>query len=224
MRYGRAGHRAGRGTLLAPAGGQLEAHATRHAADGPGNHGNVTAGRFRRGDVAFGPRIIVTAVAEGQRAARAIAKFLTGRDPETPQQVRVTVFNTERYRMDADYEKMARRLPPMLPLDRRIGIAEVEKVFPEPDAVERSARCLKCHISPVFDGDKCVLCGGCSEILPNLPALGGRRGLRGDENSRRRSLRGTAASPVAANRARSSRTKRAVSVAACAPSVVRPEP
>ena len=34
------------------------------------------------GDVAFGPRIIITAVAEGKRAARSIAKFLTGRLPE----------------------------------------------------------------------------------------------------------------------------------------------
>ena len=137
---------------------------------------------FAGGDVAFGPRIIITAVAEGQRAARAIAKFLTGREPEAPQEVRVTVFNTERYQMAQDYEKLARRTPPMLPLDRRIGIAEVEKVFPEPGAVEQSVRCLKCHISPVFDGDKCVLCGGCADICPEFCLqLVDVADLRGDE-------------------------------------------
>jgi formate dehydrogenase (NADP+) beta subunit len=36
---------------------------------------------FAGGDAAFGPRIIITAVAEGKRAARSIAKFLTGRVP-----------------------------------------------------------------------------------------------------------------------------------------------
>ena len=39
---------------------------------------------FAGGDVAFGPRIIITAVAEGQRAARGIARYLTGREPAPP--------------------------------------------------------------------------------------------------------------------------------------------
>src|SRR5208337_2715775 len=47
---------------------------------------------FAGGDVAFGPRIIITAVAEGQRAARAIAKFLTGREAEAPRKARVTIY------------------------------------------------------------------------------------------------------------------------------------
>jgi hypothetical protein len=33
--------------------------------------------------------------------------------------------------MKPDCEKSVRHTPPMLPLDRRIGIAEVEKVYPE---------------------------------------------------------------------------------------------
>ena len=121
---------------------------------------------FAGGDVAFGPRMIITAVAEGQRAARSIAKFLTGRVPEPPRNVRVTIYDTDRYRMKPDYEKLERHSPPVLPLDRRIGIAEVEKAYPPPAAIEQATRCLKCHISPVFDGDKCILCGGCADICP----------------------------------------------------------
>ncbi len=41
---------------------------------------------FAGGDLAFGPRIIITAVAEGQRAGRSIAKYLTGRLPEAATQ------------------------------------------------------------------------------------------------------------------------------------------
>ena len=121
---------------------------------------------FAGGDVAFGPRMIITAVAEGQRAAHSIAKVLTGRLPEPPRNVRVTIYDTDCYRMKADYEKLERHSPPVLPLDRRIGIAEVEKAYPQPAAIEQAIRCLKCHIGPVFDGDKCILCGGCSDVCP----------------------------------------------------------
>jgi NADPH-dependent glutamate synthase beta subunit-like oxidoreductase len=137
---------------------------------------------FAGGDVAFGPRIIITAVAEGQKAARSITKFLTGRLPAEPQRARVTVYNPDQYRMKPDYEKLARHSPPTLPLDRRIGIAEVEKGYPEPAAVEQAVRCLKCHISPVFDGDKCILCGGCADVCPEFCLrLVDVASLRGDE-------------------------------------------
>lgn len=119
---------------------------------------------FAGGDVAFGPRIIITAVAEGQRAARSIAKFLTGRDVEPPRLARVTVYPD--HAMPHGYEQLVRRLPPTLPIDRRIGVAEVEQDYPEPVATAQAVRCLKCHISPIFDGDKCILCGACADVCP----------------------------------------------------------
>jgi formate dehydrogenase beta subunit len=137
---------------------------------------------FAGGDVAFGPRIIITAVAEGQRAARSIAKFLTGRVPAEPQRARITIYSSEQYRMKPDYEKLARRLPPTLPLDRRIGIAEVEETYPESEAIQQGIRCLKCHVSPVFDGDKCILCGGCADVCPEYCLrLVDMAALHGDE-------------------------------------------
>jgi formate dehydrogenase beta subunit len=137
---------------------------------------------FAGGDVAFGPRIIITAVAEGKKAANSIAKFLTGRTPAEPYQARVTIYNTQQYRMKPDYEKLVRQTPPTLPLDRRIGIAEVEKVYPEADARLQADRCLKCHIGPVFNGDECILCGGCADICPEFCLrLVDVTHLRGDE-------------------------------------------
>lgn len=136
---------------------------------------------FAGGDVAFGPRIIITAIAEGQRAARSIAKFLTGRVPEAPGKTRVTIYH--QHRMTPDYEKQPRKLPPTLPIDRRVGIAEVEQAFPPPSAMMQAQRCLKCHISPVFDGDQCVLCGGCADICPeSCFRLVDVADLRGDDN------------------------------------------
>ena len=137
---------------------------------------------FAGGDLAFGPRIIITAVAEGQRAGHSIAKYLTGRLPEVPRKVRVTAYPTANYRMPPDYEKLPRLLPPTLSLDRRIGIAEVEQVYPEPAAVVQGLRCLKCHVSPIFDGDKCILCGGCADVCPeNCLRLVDVLAMRGDQ-------------------------------------------
>ena len=137
---------------------------------------------FAGGDLAFGPRIIITAVAEGQRAARSIAKFLTGMIPQRPQKARATVYPTENYHMPAAYEKMARRPPPTLPIDRRIGIAEVEQLYALPEAGTQALRCLKCHVSPIFDGDKCILCGGCADVCPeNCLRLVDVLAIRGDE-------------------------------------------
>jgi formate dehydrogenase beta subunit len=132
----------------------------------PGTMATSRPDVFCGGDAAFGPRIIITAVAEGKRAARSIAKFLTGRVPAEPQQARVTIYDRDRYSMTPDYEKLARRKPPTLPIDRRVGIAEVEHGYPEADAIQQADRCLKCHVGPVFNGDECILCGGCADVCP----------------------------------------------------------
>ncbi len=137
---------------------------------------------FAGGDVAFGPRIIIAAVAEGKKAANSIAKYLAGRVPAEPRLARVTVYNTLQYRMKPDYEKFVRRPPPTLPLDRRIGIAEVEKPYPDADARLQADRCLKCHVGPVFNGDECILCGGCADVCPEYCLrLVDIADLRGDE-------------------------------------------
>ena len=119
---------------------------------------------FAGGDVAFGPRIIITAVAEGRRAAASIAKFLTGHVPAGSKRVRTTIYNA--HRMFPGYERLPRKEPPTISTNRRVGIAEVENVYAERDAFQQASRCLKCHISPVFDGDLCVLCGGCVDVCP----------------------------------------------------------
>ncbi|MBI4519062.1 MAG: FAD-dependent oxidoreductase [Deltaproteobacteria bacterium] len=119
---------------------------------------------FAGGDVAFGPRIIIDAVAEGRRAARSIAAYL-GVQPAAPSQtVRVTRFLP--YRPPAGYERLRRELPPMLPISRRVGVSEVETIYPEAAARPQAVRCLHCHVAPVFDGDTCILCGGCVDICP----------------------------------------------------------
>jgi NAD-dependent dihydropyrimidine dehydrogenase PreA subunit len=49
-----------------------------------------------------------------------------------------------------------------------VGISEVECTFEERFACLEGARCLHCWIAPVFDSDRCVQCGGCVDVCPEL--------------------------------------------------------
>jgi NADPH-dependent glutamate synthase beta subunit-like oxidoreductase len=133
----------------------------------PETMATTAPGVFAGGDVAAaGPRIIIQAVADGLRAARAIDDYLQGQRSQV--QARGTMTVIEPYSMPPNYQKIPRRPPPTLPLERRVGIAEVELVYPEAQAREQASRCLRCHIQTVFDGDKCILCGGCVDVCPEL--------------------------------------------------------
>jgi formate dehydrogenase beta subunit len=60
---------------------------------------------------------------------------------------------------------------PMLPIDRRTGITEVEVGYDEQAAVAEASRCLRCWINTIFEGNEqdatdCVLCGGCVDVCP----------------------------------------------------------
>jgi ferredoxin len=70
-----------------------------------------------------------------------------------------------------DYEGIERQKPPVLPIDRRIGIAEIEQCFPEEAARREGSRCLKCWVNTTFREDRdlgteCILCGGCADVCP----------------------------------------------------------
>jgi formate hydrogenlyase subunit 6/NADH:ubiquinone oxidoreductase subunit I len=45
-------------------------------------------------------------------------------------------------------------------------MAEVEIGYDEAQARREAARCLDCGVTPVFDGSRCVLCGGCADVCP----------------------------------------------------------
>jgi NAD-dependent dihydropyrimidine dehydrogenase PreA subunit len=55
---------------------------------------------------------------------------------------------------------------PVLPHNRRIGIAEVELGFDEEQGRKEGLRCLNCQVNTIFDGSKCILCAGCVDVCP----------------------------------------------------------
>jgi formate dehydrogenase beta subunit len=126
-------------------------------------------GVFAGGDIAYGPRLIVNAVADGQRAARGIHAFLQNVQPRLVRKGFFTPVPKHDYANVGpmrDYLRWPRRQPPALPVERRIGVARVEVGFDEEAAHEQAGRCLICTINPIFDGSLCILCNGCVDVCP----------------------------------------------------------
>ncbi|MCP4659908.1 MAG: FAD-dependent oxidoreductase [bacterium] len=125
-------------------------------------------GIFAGGDVAFGPRIAIEAVANGKRAARSIHEFLSGEKSPTTFEVEVRRIPPDEYRTVAGYEKCERTHPPTVAVGRRTGITEVEDAFDEAAARTQAERCLLCHVDTIYDPEKCVLCGRCADVCPKF--------------------------------------------------------
>lgn len=123
-------------------------------------------GLFAGGDVAFGPRNLIEAVANGKRAALSIDDYLRGIKTELVVDLRVEELPARSYRRPAEYEKCERESPPTISLDRRTGISEVETGYSEAEAKRQAERCLYCHIQTIYDAEKCVLCNRCVDICP----------------------------------------------------------
>jgi len=126
------------------------------------------AGVFAGGDCVFGPRLIIDSVADGKRAAVGIDEYLRGTShPEPIVEVEVL----ERHSMPLNLLDLTRPQIPMLPLNRRTGVTEVEIGYNAETAMAEAQRCLHCWVNTVFegmpeDGTECILCGGCVDVCP----------------------------------------------------------
>jgi NADPH-dependent glutamate synthase beta subunit-like oxidoreductase len=121
---------------------------------------------FVAGDLAHGTRLLIDAVASGKKAARSIYAYVTGRTlrPETL----TAHLPLPRYRREIGYERLRRLDPPASSVGERLAdaAAQVELGFDEAGARHEASRCLDCGVTPVFDGSRCVLCGGCADVCP----------------------------------------------------------
>jgi NADPH-dependent glutamate synthase beta subunit-like oxidoreductase len=145
------------GIVLSPA-GTIRVDPATLATSAPG----VYAG----GDVAFGPRNLIDAVANGKRAARSIHGYLTRQPARVEAHLEIDELPTATYRMQAGFERLDRETPPTLDIGRRTGIAEVETGYDRAAAVRQAARCLVCHVQTIYDPEKCVLCNRCVDVCP----------------------------------------------------------
>lgn len=121
------------------------------------------------GDVSLGPGLFIDAVGHGERAAKSIHKFIMG-DAAEEIANRPRSFEIEpiRHHIQPDYLDLDRHHPPSLSPAERVKSRsdQVEQMFPDQMARDQGARCLRCEVETVFDGRKCILCGGCAEVCP----------------------------------------------------------
>ena len=124
-------------------------------------------GVYAGGDVALGPKLFIDGIQTGSEAALAIDAFLT----KTPL---MQPYRKLQFQEIEDYDRSNHYL--MRPkIDREElhvnVVAEPLKNstvdYPEEIAKNEGARCLECHIHPTFEGEICILCGGCVDVCPS---------------------------------------------------------
>ncbi len=123
-------------------------------------------GVFAAGDLAHGTKLLIDAVASGKAAARSVYAYVTGRrlSPEATT-AHITL---PRYQREQGYESIRRTDAPTLDVGERLRRPEslVECGYTAEQARREASRCLDCGVTPVFDGSRCVLCGGCADVCP----------------------------------------------------------
>ena len=127
-----------------------------------------TPGVFAAGDVAYGARLMIDAIASGKKAARSVYRFLTGREIRQHEtQLHVEI---EDYQREAGYEGRRRAHIPVASTQERLADPRrlVETGYTEVQAAGEAGRCLDCGVNTIFDGEKCILCGGCVDVCPTL--------------------------------------------------------
>lgn len=139
-------------------------------------------GVYAAGDVAYGARLMIDAIASGKKAARSVYTYLTG------QKVRLNEvqwhFEIEGYHRERGYEGRRRTaIPAATPAERLADPRRlVENGYTEVQARTEAGRCLDCGVNTIFDGEKCILCGGCVDVCPTLCLkLVGLQQLEGSE-------------------------------------------
>jgi len=125
-------------------------------------------GVFVAGDLAHGTRLLIDAVASGKKAARSVYRHVTGKG------IRASALESyipqPAYVRERGYETLRRTPVPSRSPQQRLAMADVqvEAGYTREQAMREASRCLDCGVTPVFDGERCVLCGGCADVCPTL--------------------------------------------------------
>jgi len=132
-------------------------------------------GVFAAGDVVTGPRIFIDAIAGGQKAAESVHAFLnkghldrhsSGISTPIPHRANPSPVWPDEFNKHG-YYTIERKNPELLHPDfRRTNFELAELSMTEEEARSQASRCLTCHVNPIFEGHKCVLCGGCVDVCP----------------------------------------------------------
>ncbi len=127
---------------------------------------------FFGGDAAFGPKNIITAVAQGHEAAISIDAFCQGKDPRVRPPPTTNLVSQKMGIHDWSYDSA-------ITLDRRFAVPQVERAaalrnlstevelgFTLQQALGEARRCLNCDVQTVFSAPACIECDACVDVCP----------------------------------------------------------
>ncbi len=144
---------------------------------------------FFGGDAAFGPKNIITAVAQGHEAAISIDNFCRGKDVAQRVSAPVNLVSQKmgihEWSYDNQVSEEARKKVPMKPLESALVDIklELELGFDPRLAYAEAERCLNCDVETVFAAKSCIECDACVDICPTecitFTANGEEEELRG---------------------------------------------
>lgn len=153
-------------SFLTDGGADIEMARSGWPKNDPATLATSAPGVFVAGDLAHGTRLLIDAVASGKAAARSVYTYVTGRTLHTEA---VTAHLVQHgYGREAGYEALRRVPVPVAPPDTRLQrpATVVEIGYTQSQAIREASRCLDCGVTPVFDGSRCLLCGGCVDVCP----------------------------------------------------------
>ena len=146
----------------------IEMRSPQQIVNDPATNTTSAPGVFIAGDIAYGPRLMIHAIASGKQAARSVYRYLRGKEI-APEEVQFH-FPLEKYHREKSYERRARLSIPTRSAEERLKnpLALVEIGYSEEQAIAEAGRCLDCGINTIFDGERCILCGGCADVCPTV--------------------------------------------------------
>ncbi len=124
-------------------------------------------GVYAGGDIAYGPKLFINAVASGSQAALSIHSYLSGGKSLKRKRI-MTFTDHDLYGRDSAYLDSEHRERD----DEEFNIVNEPHrnstlEYTDEEVVVQSDRCLECHIHPTFEGNICILCGGCVDVCPS---------------------------------------------------------
>ena len=127
---------------------------------------------FFGGDASYGPKNIITAVAQGHEAAVSIDRFLNGESvavrPEPLTKLMSQKMGIHEWSYRNDPTNDTRFKVPWAAAETALANirVEVELGFDAATAFKESSRCLNCDVQTVFNRDTCIECDACVDICP----------------------------------------------------------
>ncbi|WP_423454009.1 FAD-dependent oxidoreductase [Ottowia sp. VDI28] len=127
---------------------------------------------FFGGDASYGPKNIITAVAQGHEAAVSIDLMLNGEDVSVRPSARTNLVSQKmgihEWSYDQDPSNDLRYKVPWAKAEKALASiqVEVELGFDPRTALKEASRCLNCDVQTVFEPKLCIECDGCVDICP----------------------------------------------------------